>query len=299
VTRLTARPQVVTPNEDGIGESTSVSFALSTRASVAVEVLNSSSKVVRTLASSFSYSAGGASMSWNGRNSSGHLVQDGRYRVRITATSPGQQARRSHGIVVDRTLGHLEIAPTPFSPNGDGRLDSTSIGFRLARQADVRVRIVDGDRSVATVHELGMLAVGAASFSWDGRNRNGAVGDGDYRVLVEATTAFGTRTLSLPVRIDTRAPAVRIVSARHRKDRRTVGAPLVERGGDGPAPLWLAGAHRPSRGPAPGRLLPRHASPCHARPRSGGGCCCERGRPCDSQARGLALVRDLAGLDGA
>jgi hypothetical protein len=160
-------------------------------------------------------------MAWNGRNSSGHLVQDGRYRIRITATSPGQQARRSHGIVVDRTLGHLEIAPTPFSPNGDGRLDSTSIGFRLARQADVRVRITDGVRSVATVHELGMLAAGAASFSWDGRNRNGAVGDGDYRALVEATTTLGTRTLSVPVRIDTRAPAVRIVSARHRKDGRT------------------------------------------------------------------------------
>ena len=221
VTRLTARPQVVTPNEDGIGESTSVSFALSTRASVAVEVLNSSSKVVRTLASSFSYSAGRASMVWDGRNSSGHLVQDGRYRIRITATSSGQQARRSHGIVVDRALGHLEIAPTPFSPNGDGRLDSTSIGFRLARQADVRVRITDGVRSVATVHELGMLAAGAASFSWDGRNRNGVVGDGAYRALVEATTTLGTRTLSVPVRIDTRAPAVRIVSARHRKDGRT------------------------------------------------------------------------------
>ena len=230
VTSLTASPHVVTPNEDGIGESTSVSFALSTRASVAVEVLNSSSKVVRTLASSFSYSAGRASMAWNGRNSSGHLVQDGRYRIRITATSPGQQARRSHGIVVDRTLGHLEIAPSPFSPNGDGRLDSTSIGFRLARQADVRVRIMDGDRSVATVHELGMLAAGAASFSWDGRNRNGAVGDGDYRALVEATTTLGTRTLSVPVRSTL---ALRPSASSRRAIGRT-GAPAVR--------LWLSEA---------------------------------------------------------
>jgi hypothetical protein len=66
-----------------------------------------------------------------------------------------------------------------------------------------------------------MLAAGAASFSWDGRNRNGAVGDGDYGALVEARTTLGTRTLSVPVRIDTRAPAVRVVSARHRKDGRT------------------------------------------------------------------------------
>jgi flagellar hook assembly protein FlgD len=212
----------VTPNGDGIGESTSVSFALSARASVAVEVIDSASKVVRTLASSLSYTAGKASMAWNGRNSSGHRVQDGRYRIRITATSPGQQARKSHGIVVDRTLGHLEIAPTPFSPNGDGRLDSAAISFRLARQADVRVRIMDGDRTVATVRDLGPLGAGAASVSWGGRNRSGAVADGDYRALVEATTVLGTRTLSVPLRIDTDAPVVRIVSVRHRKDGRTV-----------------------------------------------------------------------------
>ena len=222
VTSLTVSPHAVTPNEDGIGESTSVSFTLSARASVAVEVIDSSSKVVRTLASSFSYSAGRASMAWNGRNSSGHRVQDGRYRIRITATSPGQQARKSHGIVVDRTLGHLEIAPSPFSPNGDGRLDLAAIGFRLTRQADVRVRIMDGDRTVATVHEAGTLAAGGTSVSWGGSNGNGAVADGDYRALVEATTALGTRSLSVPLTIDTRAPAVHIVSARHRKDGRTV-----------------------------------------------------------------------------
>jgi hypothetical protein len=81
---------------------------------------------------------------------------------------------------------------------------------------------MDGDRTVATVHEAGPLAAGVASLSWGGRNRNGAVADGEYQALVEATTALGTRTLSVPLRIDTHAPAVRIVSARHRKDGRTV-----------------------------------------------------------------------------
>ena len=123
--------------------------------------------------------------------------------------------------MVDPTLGHLEAAPTPFSPNDDGILDSSAIGFRLARQADVRVRIREGDRTVATVHELGTLAAGSASFPWGGHNRSGAVADGEYRALVEATTTLGTRSLSVPLTIDTRPPAVRIVSARHRKDGRT------------------------------------------------------------------------------
>jgi len=221
VTSLTASPHAVTPNGDGLGEATSVSFSLSTRASVAVEVLNASSQVVRTLAGSFSYSSGRASFTWSGRNSSGHLVRDGRYRIRLTATSPGQRTRKSHGVVVDRTLGHLDVAPTPFSPDGDGRLDSSAIGFSLARDAGVQVRIMDGERTVATVHPLGTLAAGPASLPWGGRNRDGAVADGRYRALVEATTSLGTRVLSVPLVIDTRDPVVRIDSAGHRKDGRT------------------------------------------------------------------------------
>jgi len=222
VTSLRVSPHVVTPNGDGIGESASVSFSLSARADVAVEVLNADSKVVRTVAGSYAYQTGRASLTWNGRNSSGNLVHDGTYRVRITATSPGQQVRKSRGIVVDRTLGHLEVAPTPFSPNGDGQLDATAISFMLSRDADVRVRVMDGGKSVATVHRLGALAAGQASLSWGGRSGSGPVADGRYRLLVEATTSLGTRSLSAPLTVDTRAPTVRIVSARRREDGRTV-----------------------------------------------------------------------------
>jgi flagellar hook assembly protein FlgD len=221
VTSLGVRPRALTPNRDGIGESASVFFSLSARASVAVEVLDADSKVVRTLAGSYSYQAGRARLTWNGRNSSGNVVRDGRYRVRIIATSPGQQVRKSRGVVVDRTLGHLDVAPTPFSPNGDGRLDSASVSFTLSRDADVRVRVMDGNKSVATVHRLGGLPAGPASLPWNGRSKGEQVADGRYRVLVEATTSLGTRSLSVPLTVDTRSPTLRIVSARHRKDGRT------------------------------------------------------------------------------
>jgi flagellar hook assembly protein FlgD len=230
VTSLTTNPHTVSPNGDDIGKSTTVSFTLSTRGSAAVEVIDSTGKVVRTLASSLAYRSGRASLTWNGRNSAGGLVRDGRYRIRVTATLPGQQARKSRRVVVDRTLGHLVVAPTPFSPNEDGRLDTAAISFRLAHQAAVRVRIVNGDRTVATVKRLGTLVAGPVSFSWRGRNRDGAVPDGEYRAVVEATATLGTRTLSLPLAVDTRAPVVRIVSARHRKDGRTA------------ARLWLSEA---------------------------------------------------------
>jgi hypothetical protein len=122
-------------------------------------------------------------------------------------------------VVVDRTLGHLEVAPTPFSPNGDGRLDSATVGFRLARQAETRVWIMDGERVVKVLHPRGTLAAGASSFQWAGRGRSGAIADGTYRAMVEATTALGTRRLSVPVVLDTRAPVLRAVSARLRDGR--------------------------------------------------------------------------------
>jgi len=221
VTALTVSPHTVTPNGDESGEAAIVSFALSIRANAAVEVLNESSQVVRTLASSYSYNSGRASLTWNGRNSSGRVVRDGRYRIRVTATSSGQQVRKSHGVVVDRTLGHLEVAPTPFSPDGDGQLDSAAISFRLSRDAEVRVRVLQGEQTVATVHRIGVMAAGPVSLPWGGRNRDGAVPDGQYRVVVDATTSLGTRTLFVPLTIDTRDPVVHIVSVRRRDDGRT------------------------------------------------------------------------------
>jgi flagellar hook assembly protein FlgD len=217
VTRLALSHHVLTPNGDGTGDSTAVSFSLSSPASVAVEVLDSDSKVVRTLASSYSYRAGRASLNWNGRKASGRLVRDGHFRVRITAASPGQRVHKSRAIVVDRTLGHLDAAPAQFSPNGDGRLDATTISFKLSRDADVRVRVMDGDRPVAVVHRSGALPAGSVSLPWDG----GRVADGPYRVVVEATTSLGTRSLSAPLSVDTRAPTVRVLWAHRRKDGST------------------------------------------------------------------------------
>jgi flagellar hook assembly protein FlgD len=229
ITSLRARPRVVTPNGDGLGESTAISYSLSTRGTVQVDVLDSSDRVVRSLATAQAYRSGSAAFVWDARNSSGSRVRDGVYRVRVTATSPGQKVTKRRRITVDRTLGHLAVAPTPFSPNGDGRLDTATVGFRLVRQADVRVRIMNGDGTLATLHRLGTLASGPAEFVWGGRTRGGdRAADGVYRALVEATTALGTRTLSLPVALDTRAPVVRIISARIRDGRTRVWLWLSE-----------------------------------------------------------------------
>ncbi len=211
---LRASPSVVTPNGDGVGESTDISFFLTTSASVTADVVNGSGTSVRRLASARSFGAGTRHLHWDGRDGGGSLVPDGNYSLELTAESPGQSDSSSRGIVVDRTLGFLNVQPRDFSPNGDGRLDTAGVTFTLAHGARVRVLVLHRDTRIATLEPASDLSYGPKSFIWDGKNRYGSrASDRSYRIRVEATTSLGTRVLSKPVRLDTTPPRTRIVGA--------------------------------------------------------------------------------------
>ena len=228
VTRLQVSPHAISPNGDGVHESAVVSYGLSTSATVKLDILNPAAKVVRSLASGKAYRTGTPTLVWDGRNASGNVVPDGRYRVRLTATAPGRQASKSRSVVVDRTLGRLQVDPAPFSPNADGRRDDTAVTFHLRRQADVRVRVLRGTEAVANLLPLGSLGAGDIDLRWDGEVGGTPVPDGTYTVRVAATTDLGTRKLSQPVVVDTRAPVIRVLSARARDGRSIVRIALSE-----------------------------------------------------------------------
>jgi flagellar hook assembly protein FlgD len=214
VQRLRAEPAALTPNGDGVGETTKISFSLTTAATATVEIVDGSGTTVRLLANAQSFSAGRSRLLWDGRNGSGTLVPDGLYSVSITAQSPGQSDSDAEDVVVDRTLGHLGVAPRPFSPNGDGRREMTTVTFELARAATTRVLVLYADQRIATLRSAADLRSGLHSFVWDGWTRWGTrAAQRRYTVRVEATTSLGTRVLSRRVRLDTTPPAVRIARA--------------------------------------------------------------------------------------
>jgi hypothetical protein len=226
VTGLRVSPAALTPNGDGSGERTRVVFTLSRRATVRVEV-RASGAVVRTLAAAVDRPAGPTRLSWAGTRDDGRLAPDGRYRVRVTAAAPGEEVARSVVVVVDRTLGWLTVTPPSFSPNADGRLDDVAFGFLLARPADVRVRVVQGGRTIARVLS-GSLAGGAQTTSWSGRAGGVAAPDGVYEARVEATTTLGTRRLSRTFTLDNTRPWLRILSVEPRERRTRVRFALSE-----------------------------------------------------------------------
>jgi flagellar hook assembly protein FlgD len=228
VRRLAAVPKALTPNGDGSGERATISFGLTTAATVTVDVLDDSGVRIRRLESSRSLPRGKSQLAWAGREDDGTLAPDGRYSVRVRASSPGQSASSSTAIVVDRTLGYLAVSPKLFSPNGDGQLEATTAGFELTRQADVRVRVFHRGSRVATV-AAATLAAGAHSYPWDGADRDGnRLPDGKYRFRVSATTALGTRVLRKRVRVDTTRPVIRVERAFYRGDETVVRFSLSE-----------------------------------------------------------------------
>jgi len=255
VTRVKVLPAVVTPNGDGIAETTTISFSLSIGADVTVDVLDAGGSIVRHLASSRAFPAGPSTLIWDSRNGTGALVSDARYTVRISATSPGQSDSASRTVTVDRTLGYLTVEPRSFSPNGDGRLDSTTIGFELANAASVRVQMLRGTTLVRTLSSEA-LAAGSQTLGWNGKTAAGLrVSDGLYTARVQATTSLGMRTLRRSVRVDTKRPVVRILSAVARRMTKVSFTlseaahltlwfgPVTWRGGDSVSVDLAAGTH--------------------------------------------------------
>ena len=228
VRKLDAAPKVLTLNADGVAETTTLSFSLTTSATVTATVRDQSGAVAaRPISNRFVW-AGKFAMSWNGRGTDGSLLPDGRYTLEVDAESPAQEASASTSIVVDRTLGFLGISPAAFSPNGDGRAETAGVAFTLARAADVHVYVRSGQTRVAELVS-GPLVAGGQAFAWTGMSSAGSrAADGVYSAVVRATTSLGTRTLRKSFTLDTRRPVLRVLSARHRRRSTVVKVSLNE-----------------------------------------------------------------------
>jgi flagellar hook assembly protein FlgD len=212
VSGVIASPRAFSPNGDGVSDSTQLVFTLSVAARVTVTVIDGGGAVVRRVAIDRAFGPGRRSVAWNGVRGSGAPAADGRYRVRVDTETEHETASGETEVVVDRTLGHFGATPA-FSPNGDGRLELAHLSFQLARAATVRVRIMAGTRRVATL-ESATLQAGTYASTWNGSVDGRRAADRRYTAVVTATTVLGTRSLSRPVRLDTRRPRVRVLSAR-------------------------------------------------------------------------------------
>jgi len=104
--------------------------------------------------------------------------------------------------------------PALFSP----KLTEARIGFRLRREEDIRLDIVD-DQGTAVRHALGAGVFGQAfhQFAWDGRNDAGRiVPDGIYHVQLQLKDEDRTIEFPSTIRVDSTPPAIQDLTIRHR-----------------------------------------------------------------------------------
>jgi hypothetical protein len=200
------KPASFSPNGDGVADRTTVSYTLTSAATVTATLRSAVDGHQLSTLFSGRQSAGVHTLAFTAAG-----VPDGRYAIVISASDGTTTVSTSIPVAVDRTLGAFTATPAFVSPNGDGRNDALTVGFSLSSSADVRVDVEQASRVAATVF-AGSLPAGARSFTWNGVTAKARARDGVYAVTVSVTTVVGTTRESLLFRIDKTPPRIAAIS---------------------------------------------------------------------------------------
>ena len=207
ITDAAAEPATISPNGDGLADTTTITYTTSVAATVSAALLDVSGAVLADLVPATRQTAGTHTFTFDGLG-----LPDGIYRIALTAIDPrGAVVTAELEIVLSRTLGSPSLSPTVFSPNGDGNADELSVGFVLAAPATVRLRVLRDGKWVATLANSDFPA-GKQTIVWDGTKRVGVAPDGEYTAVIDATDGVGTATVTLPFLRDSNAPRLRLAA---------------------------------------------------------------------------------------
>ena len=202
-----ASPALFSPNGDGnadraVADRTVMAWTSAEGASGILRVLHGGT-IVRQWAVA---GRPGGRVGWDGRDSTGRLVPDGRYTVEADVRdAAGNEARARATVVVDRTASAASWSASAFDPqDGDALAASARFSFALARSAATSLRIEDaGGTPVRGAWHDRRLAAGTWSWTWDGRGPGGAfVAPGRYVAILTVVSGFGTAEFRLPIVAD-------------------------------------------------------------------------------------------------
>ncbi len=127
---------------------------------------------------------------------------------------------------VSVTVAHLSptiasVKPNPFSPDGDGRKDSTTLSYRLDVASAVAITVRKSSGKAFTIKDLGVQSKGTHSWTWKGKGPGGVVAASGKYVLELHTSASVSGELlageaSRTLRIDLRSPKLTHPSTTYR-----------------------------------------------------------------------------------
>ena len=140
---------------------------------------------------------------WDSRSSTGAVM--------LRATASGG-ASATVTVTVDNIAPVLgaSLAPSYFSPNGDGRQDATVLTVAVSETPLVDIRVLDRNGDLVRVLADDLVAERGVRVAWDGRTVQGARSpDGKYWLAVTARDRAGNVASTIAtVRLDTTAPGL-------------------------------------------------------------------------------------------
>jgi hypothetical protein len=181
-------PAFLTPGMAGPTSRVLMGWTSSEALSGTVSLLDPSGAVVRrwTMTGLTAWTTG-----WTGTRPGGGLVRDGRYRLHVDGyDAAGNRTVRDGSVLVDRTIRAVRWSATSFDPRGKQTARAT---VTLLRDARIKVGIYHGRTLVRAIWADRAALRGASTLTWDGKTAAGSwVAPGTYRVVVRATSRFGT-----------------------------------------------------------------------------------------------------------
>jgi hypothetical protein len=193
--------KIFSPVCDCATDTASITFRLREPDRVTVEMIDSKGDVVRELARRRPHGRASVSYVWDGRDSAGHVVDEGSYRPRVHLEEARRTIVMPNPIRVDVTPPRVisfTARPLVISPDGDGRSDRARIRYRVSEPAVVEL-YVDGTRAI---RKLGTRPRG--TMSWAGVAAGEPLPEGVYTLRLVARDVagnLGPRSGSRTVRI--------------------------------------------------------------------------------------------------
>lgn len=223
------------PDGDGVLDTGRVYFTIDQTANVRHQVYDSDGDLIDT-SPTVARAAGRHYLIWDGKNSSGSYVPDGRYRIIVTATdAAGNKNYAGVWATTATLLGFVSGQPETIIPNGGGSDSSLMISYRLARTASVNVHIDTEAGTLVKTLASGSQSAGTRQALWDGTNASGArVAPGTYQWTVTATDGTFSATRRGTVTVAESAPNLPALGSTP-----TTGSRITVKGIMDKLPGWL------------------------------------------------------------